>query len=155
MTATVNRRHFFSVSPQVETAACFCGGVDAGGGGGGVSVGGGRRFVPGRTVVGHCVRPDIKPAIVLPKKPTRGERPIPSELLPGLPDDLAIACLIRVPRFYHRKLRVVCKRWYRLLAGNYYYHLRRNLGKAEEWVYVIKRDREGRISWHAFDPRYI
>jgi hypothetical protein len=137
----------FSVTPQVETAACFCGGVDAG-----ISVGG-RRFVPGRTV-GHCVRPDIKPAIVLPKKPTRGERPIPSELLPGLPDDLAIACLIRVPRFYHRKLRVVCKRWYRLLAGNYYYHLRRNLGKAEEWVYVIKRDREGRISWHAFDPRY-
>ncbi|KAH8973342.1 hypothetical protein BDL97_01G041700 [Sphagnum fallax] len=156
MTATVNRRHFFSVSPQVETAACFCGGVDAGGGGG-VSVGGGRRFVPGRTVVGHCVRPDIKPAIVtVAKKPTRGgERRIAaSELLPGLPDDLAIECLIRVPRFYHRKLRVVCKGWRSLLAGKNYYHQRRTLGKAEEWVYVIKRDREGRISWHAFDPRY-
>lgn len=25
---------------------------------------------------------------------------------------------------------------------------------AEEWVYVIKRDRDGRISWHAFDPTY-
>lgn len=132
---------------QVETAACYCGGVDAG-----LTVGG-RRFVPGRTV-GHCVRPDIKPTITLPKKPTRGERRIPSELLPGLPDDLAIACLIRVPRFYHRKLRVVCKRWDRLLAGNFFYSLRRRLGMAEEWVYVIKRDREGRISWHAFDPRY-
>jgi hypothetical protein len=132
---------------QVETAACYCGGVDAG-----LSVGG-RRFVPGRTV-GLCVRPDIKPTITLPKKPARGERRIPSELLPGLPDDLAIACLIRVPRFYHRKLRVVCKRWDRLLAGNFFYSLRRRLGMAEEWVYVIKRDRDGRISWHAFDPRY-
>jgi hypothetical protein len=52
---------------QVETAACYCGGVDAG-----LSVGG-RRFVPGRTV-GLCVRPDIKPTITLPKKPARGER---------------------------------------------------------------------------------
>lgn len=25
---------------------------------------------------------------------------------------------------------------------------------AEEWVYVIKRDRDGRISWHAYDPMY-
>lgn len=132
---------------QVETAACYCGGVDAS-----LSVGG-RRFVPGRTV-GHCVRPDIKPTITQPKKPTRAERRIPSELLPGLPDDLAIACLIRVPRLYHRKLRVVCKRWDRLLAGNFFYSLRRRLGMAEEWVYVLKRDRDGRISWHAFDPRY-
>ncbi|KAK9287487.1 hypothetical protein L1049_015908 [Liquidambar formosana] len=25
---------------------------------------------------------------------------------------------------------------------------------AEECVYVMKRDRDGRISWHAFDPAY-
>jgi hypothetical protein len=25
---------------------------------------------------------------------------------------------------------------------------------AEEWVYVIKRDRDSRISWHAFDPNH-
>ncbi|KAL5982885.1 hypothetical protein ACLOJK_016964 [Asimina triloba] len=77
-----------------------------------------------------------------------------SPLLPGLPDDLAIACLIRVPRMEHRKLRLVCKRWYRLLAGNYFYSLRRSLGIAEEWIYVMKRDRDGRISWHAFDPTH-
>ncbi|GFZ20787.1 Galactose oxidase/kelch repeat superfamily protein [Actinidia rufa] len=75
-----------------------------------------------------------------------------SGLKTGLPDDLAIACLIRVPRAEHTKLRLVCKRWYRLLAGNFFYSLRRSFGMAEEWVYVIKRDRDGRISWHAFDP---
>lgn len=75
-------------------------------------------------------------------------------LLPGLPDDLAIACLIRVPRVEHRKLRLVCKRWRHLLGGNFFYSLRKSLGMAEEWVYVIKRDRDGRISCHAFDPTY-
>ncbi|KAI6681698.1 hypothetical protein NL676_035579 [Syzygium grande] len=29
-----------------------------------------------------------------------------------------------------------------------------SLGIAEEWVYEIKRDRDGKISWHAFDPIY-
>ncbi|KAG4911437.1 hypothetical protein JHK84_051913 [Glycine max] len=28
------------------------------------------------------------------------------------------------------------------------------LGVAEEWIYVIKRDQDGKISWHAFDPVY-
>jgi hypothetical protein len=47
----------------------------------------------------------------------------------------------------------VCKKWHRLLANNYFYSLRRKLGKAEEWIYVIKRDGDNkRIGWHAFDP---
>lgn len=61
----------------------------------------------------------------------------------GLPDDLAVACLIRVPRGDHWKLRLVCRRWSRLLAGNYFYGLRRRLGLAEQWVYAVKRDGEG------------
>ncbi|KAJ7551560.1 hypothetical protein O6H91_06G020300 [Diphasiastrum complanatum] len=131
---------------QVETAACYCG-VDAG-----LAVTGARRFVPGAR---HCVRSDIKPSTTVSRRGSRGERTrTPSQLLPGLPDDLAIACLVRVPRLYHRELRVVCKRWYRLLAGNFYYSLRKSMGMAEEWIYVIKRDRDGRISWHAFDPIY-
>ncbi|CAA7404118.1 unnamed protein product [Spirodela intermedia] len=75
-------------------------------------------------------------------------------LLPGLPDDLGVACLIRVPRADHQNLRLVCRRWYRLLAGNFFYSLRKRVGLAEEWVYVIKRDRDGKISWNAFDPTY-
>jgi hypothetical protein len=46
----------------------------------------------------------------------------------------------------------VCKKWNRLLANNYFYALRRKRGMAEEWIYVIKRDRDNKIGWHAFDP---
>ncbi|OVA00451.1 F-box domain [Macleaya cordata] len=81
---------------------------------------------------------------------SRGQSP----LLPGLPDDLAIVCLVRVPRIEHRKLRIVCKRWNQLLAEDLFYSLRKSLGIAEEWIYVIKRDRNRKISFHAFDPVY-
>ncbi|XP_042498577.1 F-box/kelch-repeat protein At1g55270-like isoform X2 [Macadamia integrifolia] len=134
--------------PLVDTTACFCR-VDAGL----KTVAGAKKFVPGAKL---CLQPDIKPSIHPSKhKTARGERSRnESPLLPGLPDDLAIACLIRVPRIEHQKLRLVCKRWYRLLAGNFFYSLRKSLGIAEEWIYVIKRDRDGKISWHAFDPIY-
>ncbi|PKI79558.1 hypothetical protein CRG98_000033 [Punica granatum] len=134
--------------PLVETT-CFCR-VDAGL----KTVSGAKRFVPGSKL---CLRPDIKHSIhPISQKPSRGERKTrnQSPLIPGLPDDLAIACLIRVPRSEHCKLRLVCKRWNRLLSGNFYYSQRKTVGVAEDWVYVIKRDREGKISWNAFDPVY-
>ncbi|XP_010535866.1 PREDICTED: F-box/kelch-repeat protein At1g55270-like [Tarenaya hassleriana] len=135
--------------PLVDTTSCLCR-VDTGF----KTVAGAKKGFPGAR---PCLRPDIKNSIhPTGSRPSRGERSSrnQSPLLPGLPDDLAVACLIRVPRAEHRKLRLVCKRWYRLLCGNFFYSLRKTLGMAEEWIYVIKRDREGKISWHAFDPLY-
>lgn len=134
--------------PLVDTTACFCR-VD----GGLKTVAGAKRFVPGSKL---CLQPSIKPSIhPTRQKPTRRDRNRnQSPLLPGLPDDLAIACLIRVPRVEHCKLRLVCKKWYRLLSGNFFYSLRKTLGISEEWIYIMKRDRDGKISWHAFDPTY-
>uniref|UniRef100_A0A6V7QPP0 F-box domain-containing protein n=1 Tax=Ananas comosus var. bracteatus TaxID=296719 RepID=A0A6V7QPP0_ANACO len=133
---------------QVDSSACLCR-VDAGL----KTVAGAKKYVPGSKL---CVQPNLR-ASIHPSRPKsqRSDRSrSQSPLLPGLPDDLAIACLIRVPRADHCKLRLVCRRWCRLLAGNYFYALRRTLGIAEEWVYVIKRDKDGRISWDAFDPVY-
>ncbi|RWR73322.1 F-box/kelch-repeat-like protein [Cinnamomum micranthum f. kanehirae] len=134
--------------PPVVDITCLCR-VDAGL----KTVAGARKFVPGSKI---CTQPDIKPSVHPTKHKTgrcsRSRSRSQSPLLPGLPDDLAIACLIRVPRVEHWKLRLVCRRWYRLLAGNFFYSLRKSLGIAEEWIYVFKRDREGRISWHDFDP---
>ncbi|CAN4114564.1 unnamed protein product [Withania somnifera] len=131
----------------VDSTACLCR-VDARL----RTVAGAKKYVPGKKL---CLQPVIKPSIHLtrhrePREKSRTQSP----LLPGLPDDLAIACLIRVPRNEHRNLRLVCKRWYRLLAGNFFYSLRKNLGIAEEWIYIMKRDRDGKVSWHAFDPTY-
>ncbi|PIN24343.1 hypothetical protein CDL12_02939 [Handroanthus impetiginosus] len=131
--------------PLVDTTACLCR-VDAGL----KTVAGAKKYVPGTKL---CLQPDIKPSIhPTRQKPPRDRNRSQSPLLPGLPDDLAIACLIRVPRIEHFKLRLVCKRWYRLLAGNFFYSLRKNLGIAEEWIYIMKRDRDGKLSWLAFDP---
>ncbi|KAK1264394.1 F-box/kelch-repeat protein [Acorus gramineus] len=132
----------------VDTTACFCR-VD----GGLKTVVGAKKFVPGAKL---CIQPDIKPSVHPSRRKSARSNSSRSQspLLPGLPDDLAIACLVRVPRLEHRKLRLVCKRWYRLLSGNYYYSLRKSLGLSEEWIYVIKRDKDGKISWDAFDPIY-
>ncbi|CAM8910259.1 unnamed protein product [Rhodiola kirilowii] len=138
------QRGFRIQAPMVDSVSCYCR-VDAG------TVAGARKFVPGSKM---CIQPDINPNAHRSKNSRRERTRYQPPLLPGLPDDIAIACLIRVPRVEHTKLRLVCKRWYRLLAGNYFYCQRKNLGMAEEWVYVMKRDRDGKISWHAFDPTY-
>jgi hypothetical protein len=132
--------------PLVDTTACLCR-VD----GRLKTVAGAKKFVPGTRM---CLQPSVKPSIhpARPKSGRTDRSRTQSPLLPGLPDDLAIACLIRVPRIEHRKLRLVSKRWYRLLAGNFFYNLRKSLKIVEEWVYVMKRDKDTKISWHAFDP---
>ncbi|CAH9094590.1 unnamed protein product [Cuscuta europaea] len=139
-------RGFRIQAPLVDSVSCYCK-VDSGL----KTVAGASKFVPGSKL---CIQPDINPHAHRRKSSRRERLRVQPPFLPSLPDDLAIACLIRVPRAEHNKLRLVCKRWYQLLAGNFFYSLRKSLGMAEEWVYVIKRDRDGRISWHAFDPIY-
>ncbi|KAG8372735.1 hypothetical protein BUALT_Bualt12G0097700 [Buddleja alternifolia] len=132
---------------ELDTTACLCR-VDAGL----KIIVGAKEYVPGTKL---CFQPDIKPSIhPTRQKLTRGRNTIQSPLLPGLPDDLVIACLIHVLRIEHFKLRLVCKRWHHILADNFFYSLLKNLGIAKEWIYVIKRDRDGKLSRHAFDPIY-
>ncbi|PWZ23565.1 F-box/kelch-repeat protein [Zea mays] len=132
-------------APLVDSSACFCR-VDRS------SAAAAARRIP---VSKACVQPSLR-ASIHPLKPRPGaerSRGGACPLLPGLPDDLAIACLIRVPRADHWKLRLVCRKWCRLLAGNYFYGLRRRLGLAEQWLYAVKRDgRDGRVSWDVLDP---
>lgn len=129
---------------QVDSVTCYCR-VDSSL----KTVSGARKFVPGSKL---CMQPDIKPHAHKSKNSRKERNRTHAPLLPGLPDDLAIACLIRVPRVEHRKLRLVCKRWHHLLAGNYFFSLRKNMGMAEEWVYVIKRDHDGKILFMPLIP---
>ncbi|KAG6476458.1 hypothetical protein ZIOFF_065700 [Zingiber officinale] len=58
-------------------------------------------------------------------------------LISGLPDDLAILCLSRVPRRYHRVLKCVSRRW-RELLGSEEWHISRRRNNTEEcWVYAV------------------
>lgn len=144
ITASSMHRH---LQPAlVDSSACYCR-ADT------LTVVGAKKFVSGTR---HCIQPDIKSSIHSKRTrvPKGDKNRLPPDLIPGLPNDLAVACLLRVPRLYHRKLRLVSRKWYRLLTSNYFFSQRIQLGMAEEWIYVIKRDRDGRVSWHSFDPKY-
>lgn len=134
-------------APLVDSSSCLCRAER------GVVVPGAGSHVPRSRL---CVQSSITASIhpLNDKRPVRGDRRRGQQwpLLPGLPDDLAIACLIRVPRADHWKLRLVCRRWFRLLAGNYFYALRGRLGLAEQWLYAFKCDGDGRVSWDVLDP---
>ncbi|XP_078432351.1 F-box/kelch-repeat protein At1g55270-like [Wolffia australiana] len=137
MTGRTNRG---SQPPLVESGACLCR-VEAG--------------LKAAKLGGPCRQSgSVRVAARQERGQGSSQRRGQKALLPGLPDDLAIACLARVPRAAHGRLRQVCRRWNRLLAGNYFYSVRRAAGRAEEWVYAIKRDGEGRISWAALDPAW-
>ncbi|KAJ0837318.1 putative F-box domain-containing protein [Helianthus annuus] len=38
-------------------------------------------------------------------------------LVPGLPDDIALSCLLRLPVSSHVAGKTVCKRWYQLFGN--------------------------------------
>ncbi|RXI03759.1 hypothetical protein DVH24_038033 [Malus domestica] len=84
------QRGFRVQAPLVDSVSCYCK-VDAGF----KTVAGARKFVPGSKI---CIQPDINPNAHRGKNLRRERTRIQPPLLPGLPDDLAIACLIRVPR---------------------------------------------------------
>ncbi|XP_010940480.1 F-box/kelch-repeat protein SKIP4 [Elaeis guineensis] len=62
-------------------------------------------------------------------------------LICGLPDDIALLCLARVPRRYHHILRCVSKRWRDLLCSEEWLSCRRKNNLEETWIYVVARDK--------------
>ncbi|KAH9330230.1 hypothetical protein KI387_002338, partial [Taxus chinensis] len=91
-------------------------------------------------------------------------------ILQGLPDDVALQCLARVPRVYHFALRCVSKSWRRSIDSWEFLEQRKLLGCSEDWLYLHvgtsphldERDEGKRIrwqlvggysQWHAFDSQ--
>ncbi|CAI5465319.1 unnamed protein product [Closterium sp. Yama58-4] len=72
--------------------------------------------------------------------------------LPGLPDDLAWAILLRVPRSNLQVLRAVCRRWHDSLGSSLYFQARKRLGLTEPWLYASISDWQGHNACVAFDP---
>lgn len=59
-------------------------------------------------------------------------------LIPTLPDDLALECLLRVPITFHPNLRLVSHGWKSAMADPSFYTERRRLGLAEDLVCLIQ-----------------
>ncbi|GLJ14990.1 hypothetical protein SUGI_0244740 [Cryptomeria japonica] len=65
------------------------------------------------------------------------------EIIPGLPEDLWMQCLVRVPYRYHCNLRAVCRSWNALLSCQHFYQQRQRHGvQCEEGVVSLCESKE-------------
>lgn len=87
----------------------------------------------------------LEPALDLA---TRGEL-----LIPGLPDDVALQCLLRVSVDNHAALKAVCKLWYSLFhSKEQFFSRRKELGFCDPWLFVLAFDKcTRRIEWRVLD----
>lgn len=69
-------------------------------------------------------------------------------LLPGLPDDVAVACIARVPRFFHSTLAQVSKPWRSLLQSPLFFFTRRTLNIQQEYLYIMLRTHTSSYKWY-------
>ncbi|WVZ61909.1 hypothetical protein U9M48_011717 [Paspalum notatum var. saurae] len=74
-------------------------------------------------------------------------------LIPGLPDDAALSCLLRLPVAAHAACRLVCRRWRRLLGDRpRFLAQRRALGLRAPWLFTLAFHRcTGKIHWKVLD----
>ncbi|KVI00741.1 F-box/kelch-repeat protein At1g30090-like [Cynara cardunculus var. scolymus] len=74
-------------------------------------------------------------------------------LVPGLPDDIALSCLLRLPVASHSATRAVCKRWYQLFANKERFFTRRKeMGFQDPWLFVFSFHKcTGKIQWDVLD----
>ncbi|XP_058744003.1 F-box/kelch-repeat protein SKIP4 [Vicia villosa] len=77
---------------------------------------------------------------------------INTPLICGLPDDISLLCLARVPRTYHSVLRAVSKRWRDLVSSKEWLHYRRKHKLDETWIYALCRDKLDHVCCYVLDP---
>lgn len=78
-------------------------------------------------------------------------------LIPGLPDDVALNCLMRLPVKSHAACRAVCKRWHFLLGSKERFFTRRKeLGFHDPWLFVFVFHKcTGKIQWLVLDLNHL
>jgi hypothetical protein len=59
-------------------------------------------------------------------------------LMPALPDDVAMQCLLRVPPCSHAQLQRVSRRWRELVNSPQYYEERKREGTSEKFVCMLQ-----------------
>ncbi|KAL5225125.1 hypothetical protein ABZP36_011764 [Zizania latifolia] len=73
-------------------------------------------------------------------------------LIPGLPDEISLQILARMPRMGYLNAKMVSRSWKAAITGAELYRLRKELGVSEEWLYMLTKSHDEKLVWHAFDP---
>jgi hypothetical protein len=66
------------------------------------------------------------------------DRVDPQDLLPGLPEEIAMECLLRVSHTAFPQLQGVCKRWGELVAGQGFFEQRQRLGATQKLFCIVQ-----------------
>ncbi|PWA42421.1 galactose oxidase/kelch repeat superfamily protein [Artemisia annua] len=74
-------------------------------------------------------------------------------LIPGLPDDIALSCLLRLPVEFHSGSRSVCRRWCNVFGDKgKFFRLRKEMGLIDQWLFVFCYDKcSGKVQWYVLD----
>ncbi|XP_071706491.1 F-box/kelch-repeat protein At1g30090-like [Rutidosis leptorrhynchoides] len=74
-------------------------------------------------------------------------------LIPGLPDDIGLSCLLRLPVEFHPGGRSVCRRWYNLFKDKgWFFTQRKEMGFQNPYLFVFSFNKcSGKIQWHVLD----
>uniref|UniRef100_A0A7N0T180 F-box domain-containing protein n=1 Tax=Kalanchoe fedtschenkoi TaxID=63787 RepID=A0A7N0T180_KALFE len=73
-------------------------------------------------------------------------------LIPTLPDEISFQILARVPRVKYMSLKLVSRAWKAAVTGQELFDVRREVGKSEEWIYLLLKREDSKLSWYAIDP---
>ncbi|KAM1292549.1 hypothetical protein ACFX2I_019491 [Malus domestica] len=73
-------------------------------------------------------------------------------LIPNLPDELSVQIIARLPRICYFDIRLVSRKWKETVTSSELFKLRKEIGRSEEWLYLLTKIEEDKLSWHAFDP---
>lgn len=60
------------------------------------------------------------------------------QLIPGLPDEIAMECLIRVPYQFHSNMKSVCHSWQKFISHPFFYQQRLKSGSSERLVCLVQ-----------------
>ncbi|XVE74341.1 hypothetical protein DITRI_Ditri12bG0009400 [Diplodiscus trichospermus] len=69
-----------------------------------------------------------------------------TELIPGLPEELGLECLTRLPYTAHRHASRVCHRWRNLLQSEYFYCHRKKLGYTQKVACMLQAFSSGIVN---------
>eukprot|EP00250_Pteridium_aquilinum_P024994 c29965_g1_i1 orf=20-1348(+) len=72
------------------------------------------------------------------------------QLIPGLPNHIAVLCLIKVPRLYHVNFSAVSRSWRQLMRNGYFYQCRRENDITDPWLVILSTDHLGSPKLHYF-----
>ncbi|CAI0439223.1 unnamed protein product [Linum tenue] len=73
-------------------------------------------------------------------------------LIPSLPDEISAEILARIPRIHYLKLKQVSRSWKSAILDSQLFSVRKELGKTEEWLYILTKVEDDKLLWYALDP---